>query len=643
MAIGRYFQPTAYEGQLYTPPIDIIAGALEKAQKQYDTNFLLTEKLRNKYIEALPQDRARANQLQQEFEKEIDATVAKYNGDYGAATSDLYKLTSKMTKAFSPGGEAYSIQGNYSTVQESLKRERERLAKGEVTSDQVNLLQEYYYGQAPTTFNKETQGYSTINQLDLAKYVDEGKIAEEILTKLPTRKKKQDVFAGLAPNGDYLYRTEEVEWKDPHEAVVALDQGLFSNDAYMGYTSQIAQLAGVDPNEYQRTARQQFIQNVVPARTGVMHMSSTNKFVDNWRERKRVDLSNSIALENYKQKNRKELEAIRNGAESLNKAPSLLAIQQGADDTLPDLPKTYTDGPSNPILKFLAGPRPEKNVSVNQLIKDHEEGKQLPYSVNVAMLKSIKAANPNLPDSAIIDLYNTNKNTASHRYGEIHMDRYETSSTQREEAKRLLPLLSAGRTKIQVVDPDTGKVRELDSTERLDLANDLQKAAKEKSPNFAALGKSRTASGKVFYGTVLADPNGGRKFYVVKESRADIEAVQDQVLDKAFKFLQDGTRQIGEVFTLNMNGQDIPIMGYKRYLNGQMTPEYYVAKRDSRGGFVPDLENKDALLTNTDRYGRQYPIGPTELEKLILDQQTVFSTFARESKSKYENELNEQD
>lgn len=657
MAIGRYFQPTPYEGQLYTPPLEVIAGALEKAQKQYDTNFMITEKLRNKYIEALPQDRARANQLQQSFEKQIDDVVAKYNGDYGAATSDLYKLTSNMTKAFSPGGEAYAIQSNYGVVQDSLKRERERLAKGEVTADQLDLLQSYYYKQNPTTFDKTTQSYSSINPLDLAKYVDEAKAAEEIISKVPTRKRKQDVFAGMAPNGDYMYETQEVEWKDPTETAVALDQGLFSNDAYTNYTMQLAQLAGIDPVQYRDAVRQEYINSVIPARTGIMSQSSTNKFVDNWMLKKKVDLQNSLTLEAVKQKNRKEMEDIKSGAAAMEgRPPSLLAIQKGNNSGLPDLPETMGTGQSNSLIKaalfpvlgiaapFLGGVLPEEKstpVNVGSLIKDYESGKQLPYQVNVPMLKSIKASHPNLPDSDIIKLYNDKKNGIQ-QYGEIHMDQYETTSSQREEAKRILPLISAGRVRIQKVNPDTGEVKELDADERISFTNSMQKAAKDKSPNFAALGKSRTASGKVFYGTVMADPNGDRNFYVIKEPRADIELVQEAVLDKAFGFLHKPNMEVGDPFLLNIGGQDTPIIGYKRYVDGELTPEYWLATRNSKGALVPDFARPDGMLTNRDQYGREYPIGPTELEKLILTQQDVHSTFPRETRPKFNNEINEE-
>jgi hypothetical protein len=50
--VNRYFNPTAYEGQLYEPPVQFIAKALESAQKSYDVNYLASEELKNKYINA---------------------------------------------------------------------------------------------------------------------------------------------------------------------------------------------------------------------------------------------------------------------------------------------------------------------------------------------------------------------------------------------------------------------------------------------------------------------------------------------------------------------------------------------------------------------------------------------------------------
>lgn len=644
MAIGRYFQPTPYEGQLYTPPVDVIAGALEKAQKQYDTNFLLTESLRNKYVEALPQDRAKANERQKQFESQIDATVAKYNGDYGAATADLYKLTSDMRKAFSPGGEMHAIQQRYTTVAESMKAERERLAKGDVTSDMVNLLQNYYYSQPAIEKDPETGAYTPITPVALAKYVNEHELAQKAYDSIPIRKKKVDVYKGIGPTGDYMYETEEVEWKDTNEVVAAIDATLFSSDQYQGYVRQMAELSGQDPEQLVQKSRDIFLSNYLPSRTGVISQSFTVKFEDNWRARKAMDLRNDLIMEREKLKNRIMLEGIKNNTEAMgDRKPTVLAVARGVSDNLPDLPETYStkdEISTNPVLKFLAGPRPSKALDVDKLLKDIESGKPITFQVNPKLLKTIRAANPDLPSKDIIRLYNQQKNQV-HTEGEVLMDAYKTTAAQREEAARLLPLITSGKFRVLRIDPDTGTIEEVtEADERIALANAYAKAAKDKSPNFAALGKSRTANGNTWFGTVMPDPTGGRAFYVFKEQRADIERLQTNVLDKAFGWIQDPTRINGDPFPVERNGRESLVIGVRNYLDdGSSSIYYYDAVRGSDGKYRANTWDPKALWTNTNSYGQTYPIGQTEMESILLDNPTVYSTYPRATQPKYENEI----
>jgi hypothetical protein len=62
--INRFSRRTPYDLGLYTPPIEVAAQAMEKAQNQYNQNFQLAHEIKNKYVESLPQDRAKANEIQ---------------------------------------------------------------------------------------------------------------------------------------------------------------------------------------------------------------------------------------------------------------------------------------------------------------------------------------------------------------------------------------------------------------------------------------------------------------------------------------------------------------------------------------------------------------------------------------------------
>ncbi len=645
--IGRYYQATPYEGNLYKPPVDVIGGALEMAQKQYDTNFAASQALKNKYIEARPQDRIRANELQNQYNQEIDKISAKYNGDWSAASKDLVALQSKMTKDFSPGGEAAAIQEKLSQETESLKRERERLAKGEVTSDQVQLLQEFYRNSPANTFDPNTGTYNQIQTIDLAKYVDRNKIAEEVLGKLKPRKKKVEIPAGKAPNGDYLYITQEVDWIDQNEAASAIQSNLFGNEQFMGYVNQTAQLAGQDPQGVLQSLVDDYAKNILPARTGVVGYSETSKTLEDWRSRKKVDLSNQMAMESYRQKNRKDLIDYKNKVdmESLTSdQPSLLAIQKGIGKSFDKLPTEYKAGSDNALLNFMIGPRPNAKVKVDELISNYEQGKPNKWKVNIPQLKSIKEANPGRSDAEIIEIYNNRNESgeAVQNYGEIHYDKYETTATQKEEAERLAPRLASGRVPIFRIDPDNGEVIELEGADRIQFYADMAQARKDKSPAFAALGKSRTANGKVPFGTVLADPNGGRYNYVVKEDRADIEWLQKNTLDKAFKFIADDSQQQSELFYMPINGQMVPTMGRKHYYNGEAIIKYHQAYRGADGRYYPGLDDEDIMQDRNPYTGELYALTPSEIEERLLPKDVVKSMYARKTGSSFKNELNEE-
>lgn len=117
-AINRYYQTTPYQGELYTPPLDLVGKAMEISQQRYDKNLATTELIKNNYINSLPQDRQRANALQEKYNSMVDSVVAKYHGDLSQATNDLTKLQYEIRKDFNPGGETGAIIGNYNKYQE---------------------------------------------------------------------------------------------------------------------------------------------------------------------------------------------------------------------------------------------------------------------------------------------------------------------------------------------------------------------------------------------------------------------------------------------------------------------------------------------------------------------------------------------
>jgi len=219
MAINRYYRGTPYKGSLYVPPVEFIGRALEAAQKQYNVNFAASEEIKTKYINALPQDRARANELEQGLRKQVDDVVNKYSGDYSQATKELYKLRSDVNNLFSPNGEAGALERNRAIVEDSLKRERERLGKGEIDSLQLNLLEKHYQNLPPTTFDPNSRSYSSVAPLNLPKTYDVHKEFEEYMGKVKPKTVEISVpTGGKTLDGYHEFKKVKQTMIDPNEA-----------------------------------------------------------------------------------------------------------------------------------------------------------------------------------------------------------------------------------------------------------------------------------------------------------------------------------------------------------------------------------------------------------------------------------------
>jgi hypothetical protein len=249
--INRYYNRTPYQGELYQPNVELISEVLGQAQKKYDTNFATAQQLKNKYINALPQDRAIADEIQASTEKRIDDIVTKYSGDYSAASKDLYSLIGDLEKDYNPGGKAHAIETNYKGYNEAIGREQERLKKGEVISAQVAALQ----GHIARTYSgigekdKVTGSYNMLTVPDLAKYVDESKLIEEAYKSTPEQKRKEGKT--YFKDGNQYYQEVETQGK-PYEVLrQSFSDALFGDNAYTSYKDQLGYLSGDNPTQQQ--------------------------------------------------------------------------------------------------------------------------------------------------------------------------------------------------------------------------------------------------------------------------------------------------------------------------------------------------------------------------------------------------------
>ena len=111
--VNRFYRRTPYDIGLYVPPVDAVREALQYAQKQYDTNYILASQVKDHFINALPQDRQAANEIQQRWQGQVDQIVNDAGQDYSRIGRQLGKLMSDIRREYNPGGKAHAITSNF--------------------------------------------------------------------------------------------------------------------------------------------------------------------------------------------------------------------------------------------------------------------------------------------------------------------------------------------------------------------------------------------------------------------------------------------------------------------------------------------------------------------------------------------------
>ena len=247
--MNRYVNLQRYQPRLYTPPVDIIGKAMEYSQQQYNKNLDTAYKIKNNFIPSLPQDRKRADQLQEQYNKAVDDVTAKYHGDYAQATNELNQLVFQIKKDFGPGGEAGAIIQNHNIFQNWLKESQDLVEKGKALGEDVNQAYKYEMSryQGVGQRNPETGTYNSINPETLTEYVDPEKLIIDAANALKPRS----------------YTTSRTEFKDGKRTDItteasgvtydrmypAISAALLNNPKYMAYLQQKSRHLGVDPDQ----------------------------------------------------------------------------------------------------------------------------------------------------------------------------------------------------------------------------------------------------------------------------------------------------------------------------------------------------------------------------------------------------------
>jgi hypothetical protein len=540
MAINRYMNRRPFQGSLYAPPVDTITAALEMAQQQYNTNFAAAEELRNRYIDSLSQDRARADEKQAEYDSRIDEVVAKYNGDYSQATKDLYSLTKQIEKDFNPGGEAWAIQQSKIAWTEATKRNQERLKNGKITAPQMNLLENWMKTTYTGTKKQEDGTYSILEVPELVDYVKAEDIAAKAAKEVPkrTRVTTEPVYR----NGRWFTDYKKDEYIDPKDMEQAISSALVQDDKYVQYVSQMSALTGIGFDEILGSSVKTFSERFVNTHAGTLYDEDSVNY-------KGVD---ALYLESVKQRNRKDMEDYKNkqAAEAgMNTQLSLLGVAgRGGKFKEVNLEGELHFDPKSPMY-------------YSRYLPTIDEAMQRSDEFNIQILAELSRSMPKASLRDVWDAYNRSIKLDNYSKG-VYYHKFETTAAQNEEADRMLPRLKAGAAKAYVLNTDTGRVEPATDREIRAFYNDNYDPVKRKAIT-AALGKTSPQTGNVPFGTVFPT-SSGNGYFIIAENEERMNQFNENTRHAAFSWIQTNAID-GPPFDIVTEKGPMTISGHKMH------------------------------------------------------------------------------
>lgn len=253
MAFNRYEQWQNSQFQLPEVDLNILGNVLKAKQERYDQAYLLAEDLKNKYIDALPQDNPEARAMETEWQNKISNLVKEYDGDYSAVYRKMQGIGSEIDRQFKPGGKAAAIITNKAIFSEAYKREKERLAKGEIVSSQLQNWYNYYMNPKSSAYYKGvgdldpiTQSYNNLNPEGISEYVDHYKLGLEAVKALHPNATEitQDSVSGywLVKEG------ESIKELSPQTIQNAVYGRLSTDPKLLSFLNQNLRFQGITPN-----------------------------------------------------------------------------------------------------------------------------------------------------------------------------------------------------------------------------------------------------------------------------------------------------------------------------------------------------------------------------------------------------------
>jgi hypothetical protein len=634
MALNRYFNPTAYEGELYAPPVEFIGAALQQLQGQYDTNYAAALQLKDTYLDALPKDRGRANEIQNDISTQVDNLVAKYSGDYSQATKDLYALQMDVKRKLRPGSEGHAIVHNYTAYNTATQRERERLSKGEITQAQYHALvtniESTYQG---AKLDPLTSTYQLLQPPPLANYVDGHARMDAEVTKLKPRTTTTTERVLDPSTGEIIYREVTKDQIDPTEAAGVAMTTLMQDHEFVSYITQLAQLQGTSPDTIVNDMISDYVKHELPARTGVFKDQTKLTSKENPVARDQRLYQRQMNLENLRQRNKMAFEDYKNRAEGTADGGTIDVLTTANTNFSPFKKLEY--GGYNWLGQRKAIP----SVS-SKLVSDDPD-------INRPLLETIKKNNPNMSDKDVWNLYD--QNVEGGRFGsELYYYKYQTTAAQKEDAERIIPQIINGSRPIYEINTKTGQISEVTSADGRRAAASSMVEFKQGTSTITkikgrALGKTSPASGQLPFGTILDPMDGQGKVYISPESDVNFnnfnfgeDGTGERSLRKAaFGYAENPNQEVGVPFGMNVEGENVPMLWGKTYEwdaeSQRAIPKVnYYPPIQKGSGYVPDYENP---YTVKDAYGNDVPIDPFYLEQQLIPAQERYRVSPKRPRS----------
>lgn len=634
--VNRYYdsrRPQQY--QFYTPPVDAALDAMKIAQTQYDTNFMAAADLKNKYITSLEQDRATANELQNEWQKSIDDVVAKANGDFSVISKDLYGLTKKIEKDLMPGGKAYAIQDNYRVYQEAQKYNKERLKAGKITAEDFNLLNQHVGQTYKGIGNQDplTGDYERLLIPELNDYYDGNTVATELLQKLPKRTVEQTV--PTVKDGYITYSTQKVESVDPKEAQQALVSKLLNDDKFLQYNTQRAQLMGVDPRAYLEKIVTDISTQQVPLYSGTFSDTRGTKISGDPVALQNRKMANDWAMQKDRQRHQVAMKALddkKAEMEAAGQNASNLALVSVSDsstgrykpiDDKGTIDKTTGLQLANNTFSgnmFGASTRLSSTGTKTQVSFADVMKNPTKYQgdVNTELVKSIEQQYGNkITEGQKRELYN--KSLEADVYGKgIYVNQYRTPEAQKRDADVLFPRLATGQVGLWKVDTKTGNVVEVTSPqEKKDLYSSVYDTEKRHAKQ-VVVGRTSPQGGGVPYGAYFTDPKDGTA-YILAENEERMNQFNQKDRKAAFGYA-NSDKSKGDPFQLTVGNSKSTVQWEKKYVpdpaTGVMKPQILYRSTDAKDANDPYLWYKDEA-------GNKQYYTPAHIEQAILPAQAL--------------------